>query len=144
MVTAMDQEKIEKLFNPQNTNEKPAENSKALLAFTRQRKIQIHISCNFRKTRFMIPNPWGADFFSPILTKYKTFTLFFFFQNIAINILLHLLHNHCKTTTKKIVLLTSKGGEEQHQNGYIFYLKHGRGCEGGYRTHDRSTFLLTC
>lgn len=58
VVTVMEQEQnTEKLFNPQNTNEKPAENSNVLLAFTRQRKIQIHVLHNFRKTRLTITNP---------------------------------------------------------------------------------------
>lgn len=54
VVTVMDREKVEKLFNPQNTNQKYTQSTEALLSVIQQQK---NASQSFGETRFVIPNP---------------------------------------------------------------------------------------
>ena len=142
VVTVMDQEKSEKLFNPQNTNGKPAENSKALLAFTQHRKIQIYTQAISEKQGSCSQIPERFIFF-PLSNIYKIQNIYTLFSpNIAISVLLHLLYNHCKTK-KKILVPTSERGEEQCQNGYTFHLKGGEGREGAQGTPNMLLLVST-
>lgn len=93
----------------------------------------------FQKNKAHDPKSLMGWFFIPPILK-NTKYLHNFFQNIGINILLYLLYNHDKT--KKFVLPTSEGGEEQRQNGYVFHRKGGRGYKERHETHDRYTFYV--
>lgn len=113
MVTGMKQETVEMLFNPQNTNEKPAENSKLLLVFTHTHKTTDPYFIQFQKNKVHDPKTHTGWLFLQYLQNTKKIILFFF-QKTAINIKLSLLYSCDKT--KKIVWPASEGGEEQNQS----------------------------
>lgn len=90
VVTATDQEKMGKLFNPQNTNEKPAEYSKAV--FTLQKNTDSHFM-QFQNNEAHDPklpsNTYKIKDMS--FQVYCLLGIFFPLQNTALTLLLPLL-----------------------------------------------------